>query len=437
MPVYKDSNRKSWFVQLNITDFTGSHKSIKKRGFATKSEADAYEMKLKKRYGSVSSLTISEFYPIFIEDLSHGLRSSSLRTRKYCFEKFILPSLGAYFLREMTPDIIHEWQKKLSSTGLAASTLQQINTSLSSLFRHAMRYYGFSFNPVQEAGTHIRRPRHHFNIWSVSDLGKVLLALRQGNFETESLCLKILFFCGLRIGELMALTADNIHPDRKSMEIRGTFSIENSPVITAPKTKSSVREILVPGHLFQELLRYISAHHISGSQRIFECTSPYKIRNAMRLAAAAWHLPLIRIHDLRHSNASTLIHLGFTPFVVKNRLGHKSIQVTMDTYAQLFDHEEGSFTSELEQLETKGTSLSIHFPVIFDRKGSCYFVSIPDFKQIPVFKALYLDEGMKKAVFLIKKQLEIYNSLFQKAPSPSPLSRLSADTRRTIIFVEI
>lgn len=111
MPVYKDSGRNSWFVQLNMTDFTGSHKSIKKRGFATKSEADAYEKKLKKRYGSVASLSISEFYPIFMEDLANGLRPSSLRTRKYCFENFILPTLGGYYLREITPDIIHEWQK--------------------------------------------------------------------------------------------------------------------------------------------------------------------------------------------------------------------------------------------------------------------------------------------------------------------------------------
>lgn len=437
MPVYKDSGRNSWFVQLNMTDFTGSHKSIKKRGFATKSEADAYEKKLKKRYGSVASLSISEFYPIFMEDLANGLRPSSLRTRKYCFENFILPSLGGYYLREITPDIIHEWQKNLSSTGLAASTLQQINTSLSSLFRHAMRYYRFSFNPVQAAGTHLKRPRHHFKIWSVSDLGKVLLTLRHDDFETEALCLKILFFCGLRIGELMALTVENIHRDRKSMEIRGTFSSENSPVITAPKTKSSVREILVPDHLFQELLDFISKENLSGSQRIFESTSPYKIRNAMRIAAAAWHLPLIRIHDLRHSNASTLIHLGFTPFVVKNRLGHKSIQVTMDTYAQLFDHEESSFTSELEQMESRGSSPSFHYPVVFDRKGPGYLVSIPDFKQIPVFKVSSLDEGLKEAALLIKKQLVLFKSLSQKAPVSSSLSRISSDIHRVILLVEI
>ena len=58
----------------------------------------------------------------------------------------------------------------------------------------------------------------------------------------------------------------------------------------------------------------------------------------------------IRIHDLRHSHASLLIELGFSPLLIAERLGHENIETTLNTYSHLFPHKQAQLALELEKL---------------------------------------------------------------------------------------
>lgn len=51
-------------------------------------------------------------------------------------------------------------------------------------------------------------------------------------------------------------------------------------------------------------------------------------------------LPIIRVHDLRHSHASMLIEMGFAPLEIADRLGHESVKTTLDTYSHLYPDKE-------------------------------------------------------------------------------------------------
>lgn len=58
----------------------------------------------------------------------------------------------------------------------------------------------------------------------------------------------------------------------------------------------------------------------------------------------------IRIHDLRHSHASLLIELGFSPLLISERLGHENIETTLQTYSHLYPNKQSEVASKLEEL---------------------------------------------------------------------------------------
>lgn len=59
----------------------------------------------------------------------------------------------------------------------------------------------------------------------------------------------------------------------------------------------------------------------------------------------------IRLHDIRHSHASLLIELGFSPLAVADRLGHEKVETTLNTYSHLFPHKRDEVTEKLQKLK--------------------------------------------------------------------------------------
>ena len=62
----------------------------------------------------------------------------------------------------------------------------------------------------------------------------------------------------------------------------------------------------------------------------------------------------IRIHDLRHSHASLLIELGFTPKEIAERLGHENIETTLNTYSHLYPNKQERMADRLESFYREG-----------------------------------------------------------------------------------
>ena len=56
----------------------------------------------------------------------------------------------------------------------------------------------------------------------------------------------------------------------------------------------------------------------------------------------------IRLHDLRHSHASLLIDLGFSPLAIADRLGHEKVETTLNTYSHLFPHKRDEIADKLQ-----------------------------------------------------------------------------------------
>lgn len=149
-------------------------------------------------------------------------------------------------------------------------------------------------------------------------------------------CFNVLYWSGIREGELLALQLQDINFDKKTISITKTYHrSKGRDIITSPKTPKSKRDVVIPKFLCDELQDYMNmcyAHE--PTDRLFPVSKNYLIRMMKRGTEKAGLEP-IRIHDLRHSHVSLLIHLGYNAVSIAQRVGHESIDITY-RYAHLF-----------------------------------------------------------------------------------------------------
>lgn len=163
-----------------------------------------------------------------------------------------------------------------------------------------------------------------------------------------------LYWTGMRIGELLALTPKDIDLEKRTISISKSYQrIDRRDVITPPKTPKSKRVISIPEFLAIDLQDYIgSIYGIEENDRLFPVTK-YFLEHEMQRGIKASGVKRIRLHDLRHSHASLLIEMGFTPLAIAERLGHERIETTMNTYAHLYPNKQNQLADQLDA-EYKG-----------------------------------------------------------------------------------
>lgn len=141
---------------------------------------------------------------------------------------------------------------------------------------------------------------------------------------------EILYWCGIRVGELLALTKKDFDFEKNELTINKSYQkLKGKDYITSPKTEKSNRVIKLPDFLCDEIKDYLEMlYNISDDMRIFHFTKSY-LHHEMDRGAKNSGVKRIRVHDLRHSHVAYLIELGFTPVVIAERLGHESISITL------------------------------------------------------------------------------------------------------------
>lgn len=140
----------------------------------------------------------------------------------------------------------------------------------------------------------------------------------------------LLYWTGMRIGELLALTYEDIDLEKR------------------PKTPKSNRKITIPPFLAEELKEYCSRlYGIMPNERMFRFTKSYMEHEIVR-GIKETGVKRIRIHDLRHSHASLLVELGFQPLAIAERLGHEKIETTLNTYSHLYPNKQPELADRLE-----------------------------------------------------------------------------------------
>lgn len=357
MSAHKNSTNGTWYVQFRYTDWKGERKNKLKRGFATKKEALAWERQFLMQTHADLNMTLESFCELYEQDIKPKLKLNTWLTKESIIQKKILPYLGKRKVSEITPRDIISWQNEMrkltDSKGKPYSTtyLKTIHNQMSAIFNHAVRYYGLSSNPAAKAGSMGEKEAEEMDFWTKEEFLKVIDAMMDSPIHYYAY--EMLYWCGIREGELFALTPADFDFENRTVSINKSYQrIKGQDVITTPKTKKSIRVIQMPQFLADEIQDYIAMLYGAESDtRIFQM-SKHSLKRAMEKACKATGVKVIRVHDLRHSHVSLLIDMGFSALAIAERVGHESIDITY-RYAHLFPTRQTEMADKLnlERLE--------------------------------------------------------------------------------------
>lgn len=160
---------------------------------------------------------------------------------------------------------------------------------------------------------------------------------------------QVLYWTGMRIGELLALTYNDIDFEAQTIRVCKSYQrFDKRDVITTPKTPKSNRNISIPNFLVEDLKEYTEKlYGIMADGRIFQCTKSYLTAEMTRGIKNSGG-KRIRVHDLRHSHASLLVEMNFSPKEIAERLGHEKIETTLNTYSHLYPNKQAQLANRLD-----------------------------------------------------------------------------------------
>ncbi len=350
MAVYKEE-KGTWRVIYRYTDWTGERKQTQKRGFATKRDAQAWEREQLNKSNSDLDMSFKSFVEHYTEDMKSRLKENTWHTKEHIIRTKLLPYFGGLKMCKITPQQIIKWQNELinfkDERGEPYSPvyLKTVQNQLSAIFNHAVRYYNLKENPCVKAGSMGKKKNREMLFWTKDEYLKFADVIMDKPLSFYAF--EMLYWCGIREGELLALTPADFDFDRLTVTISKSYQrLNGQDLITTPKTEKSNRTITMPEFLADEMRDYItSLYKIGDGDRIFPITKSY-LQKEMERGSRAAGVKKIRIHDLRHSHVSLLIDMGFSATAIADRVGHESIDITYN-YAHLFPTKQAEMAARL------------------------------------------------------------------------------------------
>lgn len=353
MSVSKDAERGTWIVYARYVDWQGKVKVLHKRGFKTKKEAVVYEREYLLKKSKDINMGFSQFVESYLEDLKPRLKYNTYLTKEHIIKTKIVPYFENKALSDINTSDIMQWQNEIlqmrdsDGKGYSPTYLKTISAQMSAIFNHASRYYDLKNNPCKKVGNMGKKKGKEMLFWTRDEFFQFIDTMKSKPLSYYAF--ELLFWTGIREGELLALTKEDIDLERKILHIRKSYQrLEKKDIITEPKTEKSIRDINLPDFLCDELEDYFGMlYKCKDDTRLFEVSKHY-LQHEMKRGCKESGMKKIRIHDLRHSHVAYLIELGFSPVEIAERMGHESISVTF-TYSHLYPSKQKSLADKLNE----------------------------------------------------------------------------------------
>lgn len=355
-----------WEYRINYTDRkTGEPKVASKSGFSTKPEAKlaaaAAELEL-EYYGFMpdGKEPVDKFFEKWLEVYKKpNVKPITYTVQERNVRLNILPRWGHLKIKDITRNEYQEWINELRGH-YSEGTVRRIHSIMNCAMSDAVHDFNIiRENPLQK----IKIPKetedkNKVKWFSREQLDQFIAAARptknskyQESRQYEAL-FTLLARTGLRIGEALALTWDDIDMDKRTLSISKTlvYPLNSTPYISTPKSKTSNRII----KLDEPTIKIMKRHRINQKEVVLRYEN-YKapkdnvvftqhdgrwlrtnvVREYFKVVCKRVGLPLLSPHALRHTHAVHLLEAGATIKYVSARLGHKSVKITADTYLHI------------------------------------------------------------------------------------------------------
>ena len=352
MPVFKNEDNGTWYVMARYVNWKGERKQKCKRGFATKREAQEWERMFKLQTSSDLDMSFEAFTELYINDVKNRLKENTWLTKEHIIRTKILPYFGKLKISEISTKEIITWQNEMlayrdeKKKPYSQTYLKTLHNQLSAIFNHAVRYYELRSNPAAKVGNMGREEHKEMLFWTKEEYKK--FSFEMMDKPVSFYAFEMLYWCGIRSGELLALTAADFDFQKQTVTISKTYHrSKGRDIITSPKTAKSNRTVKMPPFLCEEMQEYIKMlYDIKPDERLFTVTKSY-LNHEMERGAKQAGVKKIRVHDIRHSHVSLLINIGFSVLAIGERVGHEAEKITY-RYAHLFPTVQTEMAEKLE-----------------------------------------------------------------------------------------
>ncbi len=355
MPAYKyrlEDGKTKWYASFYYTDWRGEKKRKVRRGFDTRREALDFEHSFLDKGAKDPTILFSDLVENYLAECEPRLKPTTLSNKRFILENKLVPYFGKMRICDIDPITVHHWQNELleyrddKGEGYSPTYLNMIHGEFSAIMNYAVKYYNLQGNPCQAAGGIGSSYAEEMNFWTRDQFEQFLACEDKPSYF---IAFSILFYTGMRCGELLALTPEDILDDCSISVNKNYEVVDGNEYFLTPKTDKSKRIITIPKSLYDEIKEYIDGMLIEPDERMFYFGHGGLSTEMKRVTKKAG-LPPIRLHDTRHSHASMLIDMGFSIKEIADRLGHESPETTWRIYSHLYPGKDRALADELDKV---------------------------------------------------------------------------------------
>lgn len=223
MSAYKDNKTGKWYCFFYYRDFTGNNKGKTKRGFKTKRDALDWERNFKETQSGNLEMSLKSFVEIYYEDIQSRIKHNTWLTKKGIIESKILPYFGEQSINQIQPNQVIKWQNEMINYKNAKGEpyspvyLKTLHNQLSAILNHAVKFYNLKLNPAQKVGNMGKGKSKEMLFWTKEEYLKFSYIMMDK--PTSYYAFQILYWCGIRVGELLALTPNDFNYENQTINI--------------------------------------------------------------------------------------------------------------------------------------------------------------------------------------------------------------------------
>ncbi|MBX3172119.1 MAG: site-specific integrase [Candidatus Eremiobacteraeota bacterium] len=332
---------------------TGKRRYINKTIHGTKKDAQAYLTGALRdqdlgRFVEPSKVQLDTFLEQWLEEVAKPrLREATFHGYADVVRLYVTGKLGLQRVSELTPYKLQTYYAKLRELGVGTASLKKVHVVISSSLQQAVAWGLLSINPARSVVVANQRSSLR------EDDVRVLTAEEAKRFQEAAqahhhgLALILALSTGMRPSEYLALTWKDIDLDQSRLVVqRSLYRLRKGGWrFEPPKTKGSNRTITLPGGLVELLREHRATQKPNDPELpdfVFRCYNGQPVhainlrRHALRRTLEMAKLDSrIHLYSLRHAHATILLQAGVNPKIVAERLGHASVQMTLDVYSHV------------------------------------------------------------------------------------------------------
>ncbi len=351
----KDPTTGLWGFVVDVgVDATGKRKQARRRGFATKAQAQQALNTLRhavqaSTYVPQQRQTVGEYLDEWLDAIAHTVEGSTLSSYRRNVRVHVKPAIGGVQLQKLDAAHLNRLYGQLREK-LSVRTVRYIHTILHRALRDAMKWGRIIRNPSDAADPPRARDARapEMRTWTGAELLRFFALVANSRYRAPWL---VLATTGMRRGELLGLRWRDIDLDGGRLSIRQTVTLVDHEIVIANRTKTGRGRAV---DLDASTISEMRAHRAKQAQELLLLgiradadtlvfchpdARPYNPERFSREFARSLdrhaELPRIRLHDLRHTWATLALAGGVPVKIVSERLGHSTSAITSDTYSHV------------------------------------------------------------------------------------------------------